>query len=122
MKNQLIVLFAVCFLVAFPVRGFDSVRSAGKFVVFEDAGGVGCWCLAKNRIIEFYLSRVDEERFPRNVVLVYDSGKIIVPGRSRMGRPNGNEANPGEVYQFQFRTADEAQRFIRMLIEAVQQE
>ncbi len=122
MKKQLLVLCTLCLLAAFPARAFDSVRSAGKFVVFEDAEGVGCWCLAKNRIIEFYLSRVNEERFPRNVVLVYDSGKILVPGRSRAGRPSGNEANPGEVYQFQFRTADEAQRFIRMLIEAVKQE
>lgn len=122
MKKQLLVLCALCLLAAFPARAFDSARSAGKFVVFEDAEGVGCWCLAKNRIIEFYLSRVNEERFPRNVVLVYDSGKIVVPGRSRSGRPSGNEANPGEVYQFQFRTADEAQRFIRMLIEAVKQE
>ncbi|MDX9979835.1 MAG: hypothetical protein RBU25_07270 [Lentisphaeria bacterium] len=122
MKKLLFVLCAFGLLAAFPARAFDSVRSAGKFVVFEDTDGVGCWCLAKNRIIEFYLSRENDERVPRNVVLTYDSGKIIVPGRSRSGRPSGNEANPGEVYVFQFRTADEAQRFIRMLIEAVKQD
>ena len=41
MKKRFFVLFALCLLAAFPVRAFDSVRSAGKFVVFEDADGVG---------------------------------------------------------------------------------
>ena len=85
--------------------------------VFEDQNGIGCWCLAKERIIEFYLSRDENDR-TTSVVLVYDSGKIAVAHRRKAGNADG-DVNPGEVYQFVFRNTDDAQRFIRQLLAAV---
>jgi hypothetical protein len=118
MKRLHLAPALLCLLAAVSVGAFDTVRSAGKFVVFEDEDGTGCWCLAKGRIIEFYLSRDEDERV-RDVVLVYDSGKIAVARRPRAGKASGEDVNPGEVYTFSFRQEDEAQRFIKQLIKAV---
>ncbi len=117
MKKLLFALVVACLFAASPSRAFDTVRSAGRFVVFEDQNGIGCWCLAKERIIEFYLSR-DEDQRTTSVVLVYDSGKIAVAHRRKAGDASG-DVNPGEVYQFAFRNLEDAQRFLRQLLAAV---
>jgi hypothetical protein len=120
--KKLIPCLALLFLLlSLPASAFDTVRSAGKFVVFEEQDGIGCWCLAKSRIIEFYLSRDEDER-SLNVVLVYDSGKIALAGHTKARRAGDGDVNPGEVYKFQFRREADAQRFIRQLIEAVSAE
>lgn len=118
MKKLLFALAVVCLFAAAPTRAFDTVRSSGRFVVFEDKDGIGCWCLAKDRIIEFFLSR-DEEQRTTSVVLIYDSGKIAVAHRRKAGNATGNDVSPGEMYQFTFRNTDDAQRFIRLLLAAV---
>lgn len=117
MKKLLFALVCIVLFAASPGKAFDTVRSSGRFVVFEDQDGIGCWCLAKERIIEFYLSRDENDR-TTSVVLVYDSGKIAVAHRRKAGNAEG-DVNPGEVYQFVFRNTDDAQRFIRQLLAAV---
>jgi hypothetical protein len=116
--KRLLYTLALLSLLTVPAKAFDTVRSAGKFVVFEDEDGTGCWCLAKSRIIEFYLSR-DEDNRVREVVLIYDSGKIAVARRPRAGKATGGDVNPGEIYKFEFRQEEDAQRFIKQLIKAV---
>jgi hypothetical protein len=118
MRKLLSALAFFCILAALPVQAFDTARGAGAFVVFEDQDGIGCWALAKSRIIEFYLSQ-DEDKRTTSVVLVYDSGKIAVARRPKAGRASGGDVNPGEVYKFEFRREADAQRFIKELIKAV---
>ena len=116
--RTLLSALALAFVFALPAHAFDTVRSAGPFVVFEDQNGIGCWALAKRRVIEFYLSQNDETR-TTSVILVYDSGKIALAHRSKAGIARGGDVNPGEVYEFPFRREQDAQDFIKALIQAV---